>query len=86
MAVKVYTKPDCPNCENTYALLNELQIDFTTVDIYENPNTLAYLKSKGFRGAPVVETDEKSWSGFNEKAIRALVPAENLYSEDVWDF
>lgn len=79
--VTVYTKPGCPSCVQTKDLMTELDLAFNEVDISLDAVALKRLKSLGFRGAPVVETPDTSWFGFNEPAIRDLASGE-----DAWDF
>lgn len=85
--VTVYTKPNCGDCVETKALMNELGLEFAEVDISKDLVALKRLKAAGHRGAPVVETEDASWFGFNESKIRNLVTTESFSSDDsVWDF
>lgn len=85
--VTVYTKPGCPSCVQTKDLMAELELAFNEVDISKDAVALKRLKSLGFRGAPVVETEYNSWFGFNESEIRNLVSGATLAADDsVWDF
>lgn len=85
--VTVYTKPNCGSCVDTKELMTELGLTFAEVDISKDAVALKRLKSLGFRGAPVVETAETSWGGFDESKIRNLVAKESFTSDDsVWDF
>lgn len=77
----VYTKPGCPSCDETKALMSELGLEYKEVDISVDRNALTRLRSMGYRGAPVVETEETNWSGFNESAIRDLATGVSA-----WDF
>jgi glutaredoxin-like protein NrdH len=86
-SVTVYTKPNCGDCVETKALMVELGLEFDEVDISKDIVALKRLKAAGHRGAPVVETSDTSWFGFNESKIRNLVSTENFASDDsVWDF
>lgn len=79
--VTVYTKPGCPSCDDTKALMTELDVAYNEVDISVDRAALTRLKSMGYRGAPVVETSETTWAGFNEPAIRDLATGTSA-----WDF
>jgi glutaredoxin-like protein NrdH len=87
-SVTVYTKPGCPSCVDTKELMTELAIVFNEVDISKDPVALKRLKDRGYRGAPVVETEDTSWFGFNEGEIRNLVTSKGLSPADdsMWDF
>lgn len=86
--VTVYTKPNCVSCVDSKDLMTELGIQFAEVDISKDKEALARLKALGFRGAPVIETEDTSWGGFNESKIRNLVSANDELTVDdgMWDF
>lgn len=71
--VTVYVKPSCVQCDATKRMMNKLNIEYQTVDIYENPDALPMLLEKGFQSAPVVMTDDDAWSGFQPDKINKLV-------------
>lgn len=86
-SVTVYTKPNCGDCVETKELMVELGVEFNEVDISKDIAALKRLKAAGHKGAPVVETPDASWFGFNESKIRNLVTKESFASDDsVWDF
>jgi glutaredoxin-like protein NrdH len=87
--VTVYVKPGCPECVATKDLMDDLGVIYNSVDISINKEALMLLRAKKFRGAPVVVTSEKSWSGFNESEIRNLVAkteVELAAEEEMWDY
>ena len=73
MAITVYTKPACVQCDATKRLLNKLELDYDTVDITEDAAALEMILSKGFQAAPVVNAGDDWWSGFNPEKINELV-------------
>jgi len=73
MAVTVYTKPNCVQCEATKRLMDKLEISYDTVDITQNIGAYDMLIGKGFRSAPVVITDDDAWAGFVPDKINGLV-------------
>lgn len=75
MTVTVFTKPQCQQCEATKRRLNDRGITFETVDLSENPETLAQLVHAGYRQAPVVITPDASWSGYRPDLIDELAEA-----------
>lgn len=79
--VTVYSKPNCVDCTATKKLLNSVGVEFTEVNVTEDPSVIASLKKEGFRKMPVVYADDQEpWSGFQEDRIRALVEDD----EDIW--
>lgn len=77
-AVTVYTKPACPDCDRTKKFLTLAGVDYTPVDVTENPAALAYITDDlGYRAAPVIvvnypdgETDH--WAGTRPNKIQQL--------------
>lgn len=76
MKVTVYSKPKCTACDATKRLLTKLEIPHIVVDVTEDPEALAYPKSLGYLGAPVVVAETSSgiqrWSDFRDARIRGL--------------
>ena len=73
MTVKVYTKPNCVQCEATKKHLDKLNIEYSTVDISRNPVALDNLINLGYKSAPVVVTDTESWSGYQPDKLDSIV-------------
>ncbi|NYT75415.1 NrdH-redoxin [Alcaligenaceae bacterium] len=73
MAVTVYSKPNCPQCDLTKRDMDILGIEYETIDITLQQDHLERLSSLGFRSAPVVETDQDTWSGYDAAKIKGLV-------------
>lgn len=71
--ITVYTKPSCVQCDATKRLMDKLGVEYSTIDITLDTDAFDMLMSKGFKSAPVVITDNDSWSGFNPEKISGLV-------------
>ena len=72
----VYTKPACPQCDETKAYFDRKGITYTAVDITEVPAALAYITEElGYSQAPVVvnnSDDQDHWSGLRrDKLVQA---------------
>ena len=79
----VYTKPNCPQCEDTKNLLTSLGVEFTTEPI--TPANIKEFKERGHRQAPIVVTsDGDEWSGFQPDKIKSLAGGES--EENPWNF
>ena len=72
MAITVYTKPSCVQCNATYRALDSKGIEYEVLDLSEDPAALERVKSLGYLQAPVVVTDEDHWSGFRPDKIDEL--------------
>ncbi|MFD9683891.1 glutaredoxin-like protein NrdH [Rhodococcus sp. NPDC059969] len=75
MAITVYTKPACVQCNATYRALDKAGIDYDVIDITENAQARDYVMSLGYLQAPVVVAGEDHWSGFRPDEISKLTPA-----------
>lgn len=76
MKTIVYTKPNCPQCDLTKRDMEILGIEYETIDLTQNPSILESFIKRGFRSAPVVETDQgDSWAGYNQAQIKRLAYA-----------
>ncbi|MBO3663715.1 glutaredoxin domain-containing protein [Microbacterium stercoris] len=69
--VRVYTKPDCKQCDLTKDLLTKKGIPFEVEDILD-PGNLAAAQALGFGSAPVVMVGDEGWAGFRPDMIDAL--------------
>jgi glutaredoxin-like protein NrdH len=57
----------------TKRLMDKIGVEYTTVDIVENPAELDRLIEMGYRAAPVVVAEDgQSWAGFQPDKITAL--------------
>ncbi|RKR75115.1 glutaredoxin-like protein NrdH [Frondihabitans australicus] len=72
MAITVYTKPSCVQCTATYRALDNSGIEYEVFDVSVDEKALETVKALGYLQAPVVVTDEDSWSGFRPDKIAAL--------------
>ncbi len=72
MAITVYTKPSCVQCNATYRALDSKGIEYEIHDLSEDPVALEQVKALGYLQAPVVVTDEDHWSGFRPDKIDEL--------------
>ena len=75
MAITVYTKPSCVQCNATYRALDKKGIEYKTVDVSQDAEALEYIIGLGHQQAPVVVTDNDNWSGFRPDKIATLAPA-----------
>ena len=71
--VKVYTTIDCPQCMMTKKYMDALNIEYETIDVTDNEEARAYVKSLGFQTLPVVVVEDgEAWFGFRPDNIDLL--------------
>lgn len=70
--VTVYTKPQCPQCEQTQRWLTSKGIPFITRDVTADPAALDVVLALGYTAAPVVVAGTEHWSGFRLDRLKAL--------------
>jgi len=67
---RVFTQPNCPNCDRVKEFLNGNGIDYVTVDITKDAAAKKFLEDSGVAATPVtqfvVEEDDK------EKAFNVI--------------
>ena len=54
MKLTIYTKDDCPFCDQAKALLESRGIEYTTVDVAVRTEARDYLVEQGLRSVPQV--------------------------------
>lgn len=72
MAITVYTKPSCVQCNATYRSLDNKGIEYEIIDVSEDAEALETVKALGYMQAPVVVTEDDHWSGFRPDKIDEL--------------
>jgi len=72
MFVKVWTKSNCVQCEQTKKQLTKMDIEYTEMNLEEELDQLEAFKEQGLMSAPIVETEVGTWSGFRLDKLHAL--------------
>ncbi len=72
MSIIVYSKPRCVQCDATTRALNKLGVDYTTVDVTQDAESLEFILSLGYQQAPVVMFGEVHWSGYRPDMIKMV--------------
>jgi glutaredoxin-like protein NrdH len=72
MAITVYSKPSCVQCNATYRALDKKGLEYEIFDVTVDEKALDAVKSLGYLQAPVVITDDDHWSGFRPDKIALL--------------
>ncbi len=72
MIITIYTKPDCVQCHATCRAMDKKGINYRLVDLMEDLQALAHVRSLGYQQVPVVQTANEHWSGFRPDKIGML--------------
>jgi len=75
MKPTLFSKNDCVNCDATKADLDKLEVEYSVVNISENPEYIDQLRALGFRGAPVMVTPKGAWAGYKPEKIQEVFGA-----------
>jgi len=70
--IAVYTKPNCPQCDQTKRWLDRNDIPYVPLDVTTDGVIVEALKALGFQSLPVVDTGKERWSGFNPEKLKTL--------------
>lgn len=76
--VKVYSLPNCIQCDRTKKILSGAGVSYEEIKIDENESAREHVKSLGYVSAPVVETESDSWAGFRPDKIKKLIEEKTL--------
>jgi len=72
VTITVYTKPQCPQCEQTKKWLDGRGIAYETRDVTADEGAREEALALGYLGAPVVVAGDHHWSGFRLDRLKAL--------------
>jgi len=68
--IKIYTTKTCPYCKLTKEYLNEKGIEYTEIDVAEDPAAAnEMVKKSGQMGVPVIDLDGAIIVGWNKAAL-----------------
>ena len=70
MTITVWQKPACVQCEQTKKEFDKRGIIYTTRKL--TPKAVEKFLELGLMAAPIVETDDRRWSGFRLDKIKSL--------------
>lgn len=73
-AVTIYSKPQCVQCTAAKRGMNRLGVEYTEVDVSQDPQALAYISGLGYTAVPVTivdtETQPVHWYGYNPNLLK----------------
>lgn len=71
--IKVYSKPNCMQCEFSKKYLNDKGVEFKEIDVFEDDEALAMLRDAGYAQMPVVDIDGEKHTGFRPDILAKVV-------------
>jgi len=79
MMIKLYTVPNCDNCNKVKSFLEERNIKYVEINLKlrENREARKYYRSLNIKTAPVIvgDNDGDEWiiTGYDEKSMELLI-------------
>ena len=71
--VTIYSKNDCVQCKMTKKFLDQHKVEYNEINLDEQPEFIDHVKGLGFSAAPVIETENDVFSGFQPGKLKASV-------------
>ena len=73
--LRLYGAASCPRCQGAKKYLEQKQVPFEYIDVFESPEGVKELESRGLSTIPVVMLGDGTnyVAGFNAKAIDYLI-------------
>ncbi|HEM5491496.1 glutaredoxin-like protein NrdH [Streptococcus suis] len=71
--VTIYSKNNCVQCKMSKKFLDEHNVAYKEINLDEQPEFIEHVKNLGFSAAPVIETENEVFSGFQPTKLKALV-------------
>ena len=72
LAIVVWRKPGCVQCDQTEREFNKRGIIYQVKRLDRSPKAVERFLELGLLSAPIVETDDRRWSGFRLNRIESL--------------
>ncbi len=72
VTITLWEKPGCVQCEATKRQFDKRGIIYRTKRLDKSRKAVDRFAEMGLTSAPIVETDDRTWSGFRLKKIESL--------------
>lgn len=72
LTVTLWRKPGCVQCDQTEREFNKRGIVYQVKRLDRSPKAVEKFLELGLLSAPIVETDDRRWSGFRLNRIQSL--------------
>lgn len=71
--ITLYSKNNCMPCKMTKKFLEQHQADFQEINLDEHPEKIDHVRALGFTSAPIIESDDVVFSGFQPAKLKELL-------------
>jgi glutaredoxin-like protein NrdH len=71
--ITLFSKNNCMQCKMTKKFLEKEGADYQEINIDEHPEKIEYVKSLGFSAAPVIESENLVFSGFQPAKLKEII-------------
>ncbi|MGT2744974.1 glutaredoxin-like protein NrdH [Streptococcus phocae subsp. phocae] len=71
--ITLYSKNNCMPCKMTKKFLEQHQADFQEINLDEHPEKIDHVRGLGFTSAPIIESDDVVFSGFQPAKLKELL-------------
>jgi glutaredoxin-like protein NrdH len=72
MKITLWTKQNCVQCDQTKKQFDKRGIIYNVRRLDRSPKAIQRFQELGLTSAPIVETDDRRWSGFRLERINSL--------------
>ena len=72
MKITLWRKPGCVQCDQTERVFNKRGIIYQVKRLDRSAKAVERFLEMGLLSAPIVETDDRRWSGFRLNRIQSL--------------
>jgi glutaredoxin-like protein NrdH len=86
MTITLWTKSNCVQCTQTAKEFDKRGIIYKTRRLDKSPKAIQRFLDLGFMSAPIIETDDRRWSGFRLDKIKSLeyhLKSERAHGQNV---
>ena len=70
--VTIYSKNNCVQCKMTKRFLDTNHVEYREINLDEQPEFVDHVKNLGFNAAPVIQTADGVFSGFQPAKLKKL--------------
>jgi glutaredoxin-like protein NrdH len=70
--ITLWTKPGCSQCDMTAKQFDKRGIIYQVKRLDRSPKAIERFRELGLLSAPIIETDDRRWSGFRLGKIESL--------------
>jgi glutaredoxin len=74
--ITLYSKPSCPYCDSAEHYLQKNNFEYNKIDVIENAEALAFIKSKGHRTVPQIYYEGRILVEGGYDSLKKILPSD----------